>query len=91
MKSARPKFQLGRVVGTPGAIEQLTRADIVGMLAAHEMGNWGELCAEDKTANEYALKNDGRILSRYNRGGQGFYVITEWDRSVTTLMRVEDY
>jgi hypothetical protein len=91
MEGPRARFQLGQVVATAAAVEALTQADMVKMLAAHEMGDWGELCAEDKRLNEQALKSRERILSRYNLGNQGYYVITEWDRSVTTIMRVEDY
>lgn len=61
------------------------------MLRAHQSGEWGDLSAADKRANESALKNGERILSKYGKDGQDYYVITEWDRSVTTIMRVEDY
>jgi hypothetical protein len=86
------KFELGQVVGTSAAVAELTQAQMFSMIARHHTGDWGsELCAEDQRANEYALKHGERILSRYTVDGQSYYVITEWDRSVTTLMRVEDY
>jgi hypothetical protein len=85
------KFKFGRVVATAGAVAELSYGDMVAMLVAHCAGEWGDLSAADKRANESALKNGERILSKYGRDGRDYYVITEWDRSVTTIMRVEDY
>ena len=85
------KFELGQVVATATAAHELTQGQMLAMIYKHHTGNWGELCNEDKRANEDALKFDARILSRYNVGTEGYYVITEWDRSVTTLMNVRDY
>jgi hypothetical protein len=84
------KFELGRMVMTAAA-STLDPIAMTTMLRAHSTGNWGDLNEADKRANESALKNGERILSRYNKDGQGYYVITEWDRSYTTIMRVEDY
>jgi hypothetical protein len=91
MATVRDKFQIGRVVATAGAVAVLTLQEMTVMLLAHTSGDWGDLNAADKRANERALKNEGRILSKYGLDGNDYYVITEWDRSVTTIMRVEDY
>ena len=85
------KFELGQVAVTATAAAELPQMDMFAMFAAHQAGEWGNLDASDKKANEAALKNGDRILSRYEHPTGSYYVITEWDRSVTTLMRVEDY
>jgi hypothetical protein len=91
------KFSLGQVVATTALVYELESAqlnahdEIIAMLRLHASGNWGVVCDEDKQTNEYALKHGERILSRYEVGEISVYVITEWDRSATTIMRVEDY
>ena len=61
------------------------------MLNRHHCGDWGNLGEDDKRANDLDLKDGGRLLSRYDIAAGSFYVITEWDRSVTTLMLREEY
>ncbi len=86
------KFKLGQVVATPGALEALTREEIANVLSRHASGDWGELCKEDKQENELALKEGFRIFSVYKSGrGKKFWVITEADRSVTTVLLPEEY
>lgn len=90
------KFRPGRIVATPGALELLDKAgpnpfSATGIMSRHLTGDWGELCAEDKLANENALLNGERILSSYLVSGEKLWIITEWDRSVTTLLRPEEY
>jgi hypothetical protein len=102
MPTAVATFELGHVVATLALVyelnerhngdENFTNLMIFALLEKHRHCEWGDLCAEDKKANEYALKNGERILSRYNmENGPSVYIITEWDRSLTTVMRVEDY
>lgn len=96
-RPAEPKFELGRVVGTPGAVDVMQRHNIDGgeLLARHQQGDWGDLCTEDRQANEEALDehDPSRIFSVYGEAGSDarLYLITEWDRSVTTILRPEDY
>jgi hypothetical protein len=87
----RVKFHPGQTVVTAAAHELLSEEQMFAMLTFHLSGDWGELCAEDKRANEDALKYGNRILSRYMVNDEPFYVITEHDRSVTTILRVSDY
>ncbi len=55
-------------------------------------GDWGEVCVEDWDANELALQNGTRLLSTYtSTAGIKFWIITEWDRSITTILLPEDY
>jgi hypothetical protein len=83
---------LGRIVITAHALSVLTHAEVLLALGRHVRGDWGELCGEDKAANDRALAEDDRLLSAY-RGSDGrkFWIITEWDRSVTTVLLPEDY
>lgn len=86
------RFELGKVVITRNALESLNKNDIAAGLLKHSIGNWGDLCAEDAARNEMALKNSERLFSVYHsQEEQKFYIITEWDRSVTTILLPEDY
>jgi hypothetical protein len=92
MKDTSIAFFLGRIVMTPSAHAVLTQEDIHNALARHLFADWGDVCAEDWTANDEALDCDARLHSVYhNRDGTKFWVITEADRSVTTLLLPEDY
>lgn len=84
---------LGRVVATPGALKLLTEAgeDPLGFLARHYSGDWGELDAHDRRENERSLKHGWRVLSSYPVGEKTIWIITEADRSVTTILLPEEY
>ena len=92
---AKPgKFALGTVVMTPGATEALFAAQQIPpeFLLRHVHGDWGDLCAEDRRENERSLRAGNRLLSAYQtRKDDKLWVITEWDRSVTTLLLPEEY
>lgn len=86
----KPRFQLGKTVATSGAIA--LGIDLTHYLFRHHCGDWGELCEEDKQANEDALVDGDRILSSYRLpAGQKIFVITEWDRSSTCVMLSDEY
>ncbi|APO48549.1 hypothetical protein BSK63_16955 [Paenibacillus odorifer] len=86
------RFRLGRIVGTPGCLQAVDEREILLALRWHVAGNWGDISEEDKAANEEALKNGGRLLSAYRaHEGVRFWVITEADRSTTTLLLPEEY
>jgi hypothetical protein len=86
------KFQLGQVVITRNALDTLKANDVQTALQRHASGDWGDLEAEDRQANEMALRSGGRLLSAYQDGnGVRFWIITEHDRSVTTALLPEDY
>ena len=87
-------FALGQVVMTPGVGESLLAAQHVPpeFLLRHVHGDWGDLCGEDRRENERALRTGSRLLSAYRtRTDEKLWVITEWDRSVTTLLLPEEY
>jgi hypothetical protein len=91
---AQAKFVLGQLVATPGALHALEEAGQSPMefLARHQMGDWGDLGDEDKKENEFSVSRQLRILSAYNlTTGVKIWVITEADRSVTTILLPEEY
>lgn len=93
------RFELGRMVATPGAIEVMTRLSPDGdhgsvaaqYLARHHAGDWGDLDAEDSAFNDKALEYGERLTSVYGHGEDRLYVITEADRSVTTILTPGEY
>jgi hypothetical protein len=90
----KPLFDLGQVVGTPGALQALQEAELepIEILIRHLTGDWGNLDDEDKKENELSVEQGFRILSAYElETGAKVWVITEWDRSVTTILLPEDY
>ncbi len=89
----RPMFALGHLVGTPGAADLLKRNNVApeALLSRHVTGDWGELDEEDVAANNDAVLFGHRLLSSYTVGEDKVWIITEWDRSVTTLLLPEDY
>jgi len=89
-----PKFFLRRTVATPGALRALEQANQspYEFIERHQTGDWGELCEEDKRENEFSVHNGFRILSAYRtRNDVKIWVITEADRSVTTLLLPHEY
>jgi hypothetical protein len=89
----REPFPLGRVVATPGALNLLEEAgeDPLCYLARHASGDWGEVNAHDRIENEQSLRQGWRILSSYPVGGKTVWIITDADRSVTTILLPEEY
>jgi hypothetical protein len=65
--------------------------DPFGYIARHAAGDWGELCAFDRRQNEIALRDGYRVLSSYPVGRECVWIITEADRSVTTILLPEEY
>ncbi len=93
-KRPKPLFSLGQVVATPGALATLeaTKQNPLELLARHVTGDWGDLCQEDKQENELSVERGYRILSAYVFGNGGkVWVITEADRSVTTILLPDEY
>ena len=94
MNRLLPKFPLGRIVATPGALQALQEANQnpFEFLERHQAEDWGELCEEDKSENEFSVRDGFRILSAYRtRNNVKIWIITESDRSQTTLLKPEDY
>jgi hypothetical protein len=93
--SKTPLFPLGQIVATPGALAALGKAGQTPLefLARRVRGDWGELCEEDRKENQLSLERGFRLLSSYrtSSGDAKVWVITEADRSVTTLLLPEEY
>ena len=85
------RFPLGEVVITANAGLRLSTEEVLSALRRHASGDWGDLCPEDTLANHDALNQGGRLLSAYGQGIHRFWIITESDRSVTTVLLPEDY
>lgn len=83
---------LGQLAITPTAAAALAQPDVVTALRRHSSGDWGEVDDDDRRANDDALRFGTRLLSAYrSSGGTRFWVITEADRSVTTVLLPDDY
>jgi hypothetical protein len=89
-----PKFPLGAIVATPGALEAIFCAGKCPMdyVERHLAGDWGELDADDRQANDRALIEGTRLFSAYVLpSSEKIWIITEADRSATTLLLPEEY
>jgi hypothetical protein len=86
-------FQLGAVVMTPGARDLMKELglDPVHYLGRHVTGDWGDLSEEDKKQNDDSVNKGLRILSAYGTGDSKLWIISEGDRSVTTILRPDEY
>jgi hypothetical protein len=92
MPTTTGTFALGRIVATANAIDSIPMLDILAALDRHASGDWGDLPGPDRASNEEALLSGERLISAYSTaGGTRFWIITERDRSVTTVLLPEDY
>lgn len=90
-----PLFELGQIVATPGALEALCDAmnEPEDLFNRHQRGDCGDLCAEDRAVNRRALFFGDRLLSSYllPESGETVWILTEWDRSITTMLLPKEY
>lgn len=86
-------FPLGKLYITPGALAacKIAATPPPAVLTRHATGDWSEMSEEDQHANQRAIEEGSRILSAYQVGGRRFFVITEADRSSTTILLAEEY
>ena len=95
--ASRTLFATGSVVATPAALRLLEQlgVDPWALLARHVSGDWGALCDEDQEANQRAVVQGTRVFSSYLVGTglaeAKVWCITEWDRSLTTILTPDDY
>lgn len=86
------KFDSGHIVATRAALAVLDQMEINRALYRHLAGDWGECNEMDKAENDAALHKGFRILSAYtSQSGEKFWIITEADRSATTILLPSDY
>jgi hypothetical protein len=85
-------FNPGNIVATPGALELAQQGvNLQALLQRHLSGDWGDLCPEDKSENDYSLLSGFRLLSSYQTSCGMLWIITEADRSVTTFLLPDEY
>lgn len=89
----RPLFPLGQIVATPGVLAHFEEHDISPFeyLGRHQCGDWGSVPDEDAQENDFSVLNGFRLLSRYEIAGERVWIITEADRSSTTLLFPNEY
>lgn len=93
-QAKQPRVELGKVVATPGALRLLEAHGLnpLELLARHGQGDWGDVCPEDARANDQGLVDGDRLLSAYALpGGERVWVLTECDRSATTILLPGEY
>ena len=95
MSASKPPvalFRLGQIVATPNALSKLSSDDVLRGIQRHQSGDWGDVDAHDREANNYALTDGTRLFSVYHStAGLKFWLITEADRSSTCVLMPEDY
>ena len=89
-------FELGQVVITQGIAQAMKNAvtfatEVAMILEKYKLCNWGDTCKEDAELNNEAIKNNERILAVYDTSKGTVWIITEWDRSVTTILFPSEY
>ncbi len=91
------RFPVGQMVATPAALKALESVGVVvfDLLLRHGAGDWGDVCAEDAEENERSLRMGNRVLSSYTVGTGSepvkVWIVTEADRSATTVLLPEEY
>jgi len=86
------RFEVGQLGITPGAQELIPMKEVELALNRHAAGDWGNVCDEDRTQNEWALNNEARLMSVYeSNAGESFWIISEADRSSTTILLPSEY
>jgi hypothetical protein len=88
-----PLFKLGRILATPYAKEELELLNYspLDLLRKHMSGDWSEMALEDQQSNQESIRKGSRIFSAYTIQGTKFWVITEADRSSTTILLPSEY
>jgi hypothetical protein len=86
-------FSLGALLATPAALRLLEErgVSLLEIIGRHHVGDWGDVCPDDAVLNDDALRDGDRLVSAYKVGDEKVFVITEADRSQTTLMLAEEY
>lgn len=92
LKSSSWKFEIGNVFATRRVASDIAAEEVARAMQRHVRGDWGLVCEQDRLANEFALDKYLRLLSVYEDSkGKRFWIITEADRSMTTVLLPEEY
>lgn len=90
--AGQTRFPSGDIFSTQGAVAAVNAVEMSLAIARHLQGDWGELDREDVAANDQALRTGGRLVSAYTTAtGTRFWIITEADRSSTTILLPSEY
>jgi len=85
-------FPMGQLLATPAALEAVSDEEFIEAVDRHLRGDWGDVCEADRRSNNDALKCGARLFSVYHtKSEQKFWIITEADRSATTVLLPDDY
>ena len=86
--TVRPRFGLGQPMITRNALSALTHEEVIAALGRHVAGDWGDVDRLGYQANEFGLENHGTLVSAFfsSQAGTRFFVVTDWDRSQTTVL-----
>ena len=91
-KTKTPLLETGRLVATPAVLDAVPKPELLAVFRRHMRGDWCDVSAADWKENDWALKNGERLLSSYRaENGTKFWIITEWDRSYTTILLPSEY
>lgn len=91
-KARAPLPKTGRLLATPGVLDAVPKPELLAAFQRHMRCDWGDVCEADWKQNDWALKNGERLLSSYRASnGTKFWIITEWDRSYTTILLPSEY
>lgn len=86
------RFNLGKIIITRGALEVVATREAEEGLRRHALGDWGDLSDGDRALNDRALVEGDRLFSAYHTNDRvKYWIITEWDRSVTTILLPSEY
>lgn len=91
-RNRKPVVPTGRLTATPAVLDAVPKPELLAALQRHMRGDWGIVSKADWKANDQALKAGERLLSVYeSSSGTKFWIITEWDRSYTTILLPSEY
>ena len=86
------RFEPGRILATPGVLDAAPVGELLSALRRHLSGDWGDVSEADRAQNDRALAEGERLFSAYRSSGEiKFWIITEADRSATTILLPEEY
>lgn len=89
-------MEYGRILATRGVSDEMEESpafarEVAAAFERYQRKDWGELCQEDKELNDQAIEDNDRILAAYKAGNRTIWIITEWDRSATTILFSSEY
>lgn len=91
-RNRKSSIPTGHLVATPGVLGAIPKPELLAAFRRHMGNDWGDVCEADWKQNDWALKNGERLLSSYkSKNGVKFWIITEWDRSYTTILLPSEY